>query len=53
MHPQEGETVGARRQRTDSLPYSNDKGTQVAPAARFDWAAHMRRGLWVRIPNDV
>ena len=45
MHPQEDGSVRARRQRTNSLPYSTDKGTQVAPAVLFDHAAHNRRGL--------
>ena len=35
MHPQDGEAVGAKRQTAGSLPYSSDKGAQVAQAARW------------------
>ena len=51
MHEQEGETVGARRQDADSLPYSRDKGIQVALSAHLNI---QHTGVWgVWILNDV
>ena len=54
MHLQEeGETVGAKQQIADSIPYIRDKGTQVAPSAHLNIQRTAVEGWGVRISNEV
>ena len=50
MHPQEGETVGAKWQTAGSLPYSSNKGAQVTRAAHWPSSVHAWKVGGVRIP---